>query len=296
MAIINLTFTGSENKIAFGVPETVTITSSVPSIIHYTLDETEPTEDSLIYTGPIEIPDGTTNITLKAFAIDNEGNEGPVFTQIYAPDVTDIDGHRLIGQEGIAVDRYDDPLNEVIGYDVDGDEVEFTDIEDLELRKLYTERGRLGIDAGTAKTLMFLSPEESPYPYDDDWVAFSDASDKYFNPNAKVIVVDSRKDNTIEIINRPYGSLRNIEKDWWGQAEFSGSQYTYMSGGFVRSCYDPKNGVFVTYYFDKNTCRWVKSIRDQPSSETLRKVNFGQTGQPLYFQWLQWGRQSSKIF
>jgi fibronectin type 3 domain-containing protein len=61
-------------------PQTVTITASEPSTIYYTLDGSEPSSSSTVYTDPILI---STSLTLKYFAVDVAGNESEVQTQVY---------------------------------------------------------------------------------------------------------------------------------------------------------------------------------------------------------------------
>ncbi|WHH57905.1 carboxypeptidase regulatory-like domain-containing protein [Petroclostridium sp. X23] len=73
----------------------VTLTISEPGSIYYTLDGSEPTTTSTLYTGSITISDTT---TLKFIGIDTAGNQSDVYTETYtiqiAPAVTygDVSG------------------------------------------------------------------------------------------------------------------------------------------------------------------------------------------------------------
>ncbi len=60
--------------------QTVTLSTSEPAIIYYTIDGSTPTTSSNIYSSPIEIVSTT---TLKFFAKDDVGNESPVATEVY---------------------------------------------------------------------------------------------------------------------------------------------------------------------------------------------------------------------
>jgi len=58
----------------------ITLTANEPATIYYTMDGTDPTTDSEVYTEPIVL---TSDTTLKAFAIDVAGNTGAVVTEEY---------------------------------------------------------------------------------------------------------------------------------------------------------------------------------------------------------------------
>jgi len=108
---------------------------------------------------------------------------------------------------------------------------------------------------------------------------------------ATVIVIDGRIDNEIDIINRPWGSIRNEARNFNGQMELRGSDSTYISGGFVKALFDSRKNIMVYYYFDHNENRWVKSIQELPSG-VENVFGFNQTGMPLVFRWLERGRHS----
>ena len=63
----------------------VTLSASEPAIIYYTTNGTDPTDQSAVYTGPINI---TADTTLKFIAVDRAGNQSPVYTQKYTIDTT----------------------------------------------------------------------------------------------------------------------------------------------------------------------------------------------------------------
>jgi Leucine-rich repeat (LRR) protein len=60
--------------------QTVSITASESAVIYYTVDGSEPTTESLVYTGPLTIDQ---SLTLKYFTIDLSGNASEVYTQVY---------------------------------------------------------------------------------------------------------------------------------------------------------------------------------------------------------------------
>ena len=63
-------------------------------------------------------------------------------------------------------------------------------------------------------------------------------------------------------------------------------QNPYISGGLVRSFFNREKGIMVSYYFDHNETRWIKSIQNwTPSVE----INIGArpiSTQPLVFKWV----------
>ncbi len=70
-------------------PQSVSLVASEPSVIYYTVDESEPTPSSRRYESPIPIFQAT---TLKFIAVDGVGNQSGVFIETYAIQDTDNDG------------------------------------------------------------------------------------------------------------------------------------------------------------------------------------------------------------
>jgi len=61
----------------------------------------------------------------------------------------------------------------------------------------------------------------------------------------------------------------------------------YFSGGHVRTHYNYEKGISVSYYFDHNETRWIKSIQNLDTSKIPRGVGLRiQTGGPLVFKWI----------
>ncbi len=294
MSVVVLTFTASENEISSGIPETITIESNIPSTIYYTLDGTTPSLDSPIYTETIQVPTGINSITLSAFGVDNVDIPGPILTQFFAPDTTRITVSRLVG-EGIVVDRAEHGPDTSTGFDADNAPARFVDIniDDLDL-DIQKSRGFEGLTDGTLVRVNIPEPQDTPYPFDDNFDPYSTPEQaELFNPFAKVIVIDNRKTNEINIIPRPWGSLSNIYREFNGKrVRNSVDDASYVSGGFVKRFYDAKNNVMVSYYFDHNENRYVKNIQALPTD--IPNINFSnQAGQPLVFKWIERGRQSS---
>ena len=291
MSVVTLTFTGSEEEIVSGIPKFMTIESNIPATIHFTLDGTIPIVDSPIYIDTFEMPDGVNSVTLSAFGIDSDGYSGPILIQLFAPDVTRIDVTRHVGSEGLVVDRFADLTNIEDGFFGDVP-VRFIDKPLIDLDVIHSKKGLLGIAEGTQIEILNPDPSDTPFPFDDNFTSFSTTKEaQFFNPFAKTIIIDDREDNEVNITNRPWGSMRTMSRSFDGQMEIRGSDSTYVSGGFVKAFYDAKRKVMVSYYFDHNQTRWVKSIQALPSN-IPNVAGFNQSGPPLIFKWLPRGRHS----
>ena len=64
--------------------------------------------------------------------------------------------------------------------------------------------------------------------------------------------------------------LDKIKKGVWTgkltQKEIMGTDGTYISGGFVRTFYSAQRNTMVSYYFDHNELRTIKSIQSLPNN------------------------------
>jgi len=297
MAVVTLTFIGSEEEITSGVPKTMDILSNVPATIYFTIDGTAPTIDSPIYIDTIHFPTGQTSVILSAFGVDGNSVSGPILTQVFAADMTDISVSRNVGDEGIVVDRKEFGPDIIDGFDADGNPNRFLDIEEIDLGLINSAKGYLGLAEGTQVEINFPLPTETPYPFDDNFALFSTPEvGELFNPYARTIIIDNRIDNDINIIPRPYGSLHNIYREFGGhRLRNPADDAAYVSGGFVRRFYDAQKGVMVAYYFDHNEGRYVKNIQNLPSNipNTLGGGGYGSI--PLIFKWITPGAQTGLL-
>lgn len=86
MVVICVTVTASAEQIVSGIPTTVSISTNVPTTIFYTLDGTQPTLFSTIYTGPIFLPYAQFAVTLNILAT-NGTDSSPIVTETYQTDM-----------------------------------------------------------------------------------------------------------------------------------------------------------------------------------------------------------------
>jgi hypothetical protein len=88
MAVICVTVTQSSEQVVSGIPKTVSITTNIPATIFYTLDGTDPTMFSTIYTGPIFLPFNSLIVTLKILAT-NGTDSSPIVVEQYLTNIVD---------------------------------------------------------------------------------------------------------------------------------------------------------------------------------------------------------------
>lgn len=297
MAVVTLTYVGSTEEIVSGIPQTMTIETNVPATIYFTLDGSTPTTSSPIYVDTFEMPDGVNSVTLSAFGVDGDSVVGPTLTQVFAPDVTRITVSRSVGMEGIVLARADTGENTPDGFDADGTPARFIDV-DLETMDIArSDRGYMGIEEGTRVEVGVPDPSETASRLDDDFVPYSTPEiAELFDPSAKVILIDTRLDNDLVPMLRPFGSLHDPYKEFGGKRiREPADDSTYVSGGFVRRFYNAKNNIMVSSYFDHNENRWIKNIQELPEG-IVTTNNIGiqhNAGRPLVFEWVYRGRQSS---
>ena len=82
MATITISIIESPLQLLDGIPSNVTLETNTPATIFYTLDGTEPTTDSFVAIGLIDMPTNKGSVTLKAFATDGT-NYSAVISQKY---------------------------------------------------------------------------------------------------------------------------------------------------------------------------------------------------------------------
>src|SRR6266705_119192 len=278
MSVITITIAQSPIEKVAGIPLNITVTTNVSSVIFYTLDNTTPTVDSLIITGPLTLPTDQVSVIFKAFATDGT-NTSPIITQVYQN--TTISKLRqprdkVIGLSNspISQDRgifgsnspnpnvtfgntggitVDDPTLIGIpdGYDgtATGTPASFTDLPLIDYKFTYSTTDRLGqtgkgIGTLPAQIKIFVPP---PPP------AESNTANKLFNPKALLIIQDGTQppaNPDIALINRPYFSLNNpntTDGTDYTKTAFEGST---VSGSFLRQFYNPRDQTITYYYFD----------------------------------------------
>src|SRR5271166_5257589 len=88
MAVISVTITQSSDQVVAGIPKNVSVSTNIPATIFYTLDGSDPTLFSTMYTGPIFLPFDQLLVTLKILAT-NGVDSSPIVAEVYMTDIVD---------------------------------------------------------------------------------------------------------------------------------------------------------------------------------------------------------------
>lgn len=286
MSVITISITESPIFIISGIPKNITITSSTPSNIYYTLDGTDPTTNSLIVTGPIDLTTPGTGIVLKVFAFDGI-NSSAIISQIYGTTVSNDTRRprdKVIGSSssqasqnygifgsnspnpnvtygGIGGDIVDSPNVAGIpdGYDGAGGFANETDGLLNSYKFIYSDSDYLGQQGKGIGTLpaniKIIIPSPPP--------TSSDTSKKLFNPRALVIIQDGTKppdDPNLTMINRANFSLQSSGKyDDGSNYSKTAMEGAVCTGSFLKQYYNPRDQTITYYYFDSQALRWIIS-------------------------------------
>lgn len=295
--IVTLTFEGSEREIVSGFPETVTITSSSPATIYYTLDGSLPTQMSTVYTEPIRLPTDGQSITLSAvgYFLDGYNNlvPTPVLSNIYSTDVSTIKWARYFFYEGIAY-MYPGGQNIPFFYDSDGYASIFIDVpeDDLFNVTIPSRRDALGSNIEYENKVGKIPSEETQDRYDDNFQSFDKPTNDNFNPHALFILIDGRVPTTdadVTLINGPSMNLRDPRRNFGGIDFYSINNTNYRSANMARMSYDRKREIVVFHYYDTNNGRWVRSVQHLPQID-VRSLPKPSIRQPVVFKWFNFGR------
>ncbi len=319
MAVISITITESEIQILAGIPKTVTIETNTPASIFYTFDKTDPTTDSNIYIGALNLPSDSGTVVLKIYATDGVDNSA-IITKTYFYDSTgartphskilDLNTYSQnransfpFGSEyqpvpvkyganpGLIVDAPGIP-NIPDGYNGAGQQTSGTDLPLSAYDLLFTTtnaKGERGHGIGTLPYKVTVRPQVPPN-------TSSNTNDRFFNPRSLVIYQDSREtplDPNIIQLNKQFFSSENPETAKSGallyNTAFDGSQPT---GSFLKAHYNPRENTTTYYYFDSSACRWIISIEPchlKPSAVTnLSQMVFARDSSKV-FKWRPFG-------
>lgn len=321
MATITITITESALQLLAGIPSTVTLDTSVPATIFYTLDGTEPTIASNVVVGPIVMPTNSGQVVLKAYATDGVDTSA-IITQTYTTNV--IPGRhphdKVINAEssnnkatfpfgspaeamnppqrfgntgGIIYDDGVDPqaagaFNGADGY---GD---FFTPPKSQYQFLFSETNAIGERGRGIGTLPARVISVKPRN-DNEQTTSTNAAGPMFDPKALVIYQDSRDepyDPDIPRINRPYFDLEDQAKSRDGSLLTAVDAIT-PQGGFLKAHYNPKDNTLTYYYYDNRVMRWIISKEpynpsQNPTSNMSGIVTRSSRGQGvgMIFKWI----------
>lgn len=288
MAVISVSIKQSNNQIISGIPQSITISTNIPCSIFYTLDGTDPTLLSNIYTSAIYLPTDLSLIILKVFAT-NGIDSSPIILEKYQTNI--LNDTRLPHSgtteqpKAYAIDQYpfgssapqpnteyknpadsglivDDPnLSQISGgYDGSGNPNNFTNlpfnVENYDIKYSTTDSiGQTGRGIGTLPGNVKIELEKAP-PEESKFYT------QLFDPKAMVIFQDeSLEDKELPpLINRQYFTLERHDRVRDGNDYYNyGLDAKSNTGSFLRSHYNPRTNEICYYFYDSLANRWIIS-------------------------------------
>jgi hypothetical protein len=287
MSTITISIEESPLQLLDGIPSTVTLDTNTPATIFYTLDGTEPTIDSLVALGPIDMPTDRAYVALRAFATDGV-DSSPIISQEYKTNVIGgrnahdtVYTHQSTGASypfgtqvesggcttfgnttGVIVDNQTDPSRQPDGYDGTGTNTGagyyIPPISKYEVLFSETDAiGNTGRGIGTLPArVLWVKPRNT-----NTQKQSTNVQRPLFDPKALVMFQDSREDPydpSVPKINRPYFDLEDPAKARDGSLLTVTDAIT-PSGSFLKAHYNPTHNTMTYYYYDNKVSRWIIS-------------------------------------
>jgi hypothetical protein len=321
MATITISITESPLQLLAGIPSNVTLDTNVPATVFYTLDGSDPTVESFVAVGPIDMPTNSGEVVLKAFATDGV-DISAIITQEYITNVvparhphdkviqnTDSCGKstfpfgspaeaisppvRFGNTGGVIYDNNQAPrvAGAFDGADGYGD---FFTPPQSQYQFLFSETNQIGERGHGIGTLPARVIGVKPRN-DNTQKTSSNAASPMFDPRALVIFQDSREeqyDPDIPKINRPYFDLEDQAKARDG-ALLTAVDAITPQGSFLKAHYNPKDNCLIYYYYDNRVARWIISKEPYHPSQNptanlsgiVTRSSRGQ-GAGMVFKWI----------
>lgn len=298
MAIITISLTAFAPYFIDGIPRQIELETNIPAIIAYTLDGTEPTLSSSIYTDPIIMPTEN-SVRVRVLAV--SGTDTGTLDTTFGPDISKLYFPRRsqdVGGMGVVIDAYGFPvvLQDGYGADADGNVNVVVRRSDYELEDLEIKYSSTGTDG--YGTLIRLGPYPPEFWEDhavEEEASSPNDSNVFFNPRSLYIVIDGRvadgySDESVYMINRNiFGTMDDV-KYMNGKNFFTPTPI--VSGGLARTCINYETGLRVSYYWDAIECRWIKSIQTFDTTKLPEGIGMRrQIGPGLVVPWI-FGRRS----
>jgi hypothetical protein len=287
MAIITISVVESPLQLLDGIPSNISLSTNIPATIFYTLDNTEPSVDSEVALGPIDMPTDRAYVNLKAFAT-NGTDSSAIISQEYKTNViggrnphdtaythqstgatypfgdqVEAGGCTTFGNTaGVIVDDQTDTTRQPDGYDGTGTGTGAGYFVPPQSRYqvLFSETdaiGQSGRGIGTMPgRVLWVTPRNN-----NTQKVSSNMQRPLFDPKALVIFQDSSEepyDPSVPKINRPYFDLEDKAKARDGSMLTINDAIT-PSGSFVKAHYNPTHNTMTYYYYDNRVARWIIS-------------------------------------
>jgi hypothetical protein len=325
MSVISITITENVHQTIPGIPDTVALSTNIPSTIFYSLDNSIPNTYSNVYLSPILMPQNLLTVVLNIFATNGIDNSAIITKQYNAivSEITTAAGDRLPhspttnlnnastsnslfpfgtstpntifnylnpAKAGTTVFDQSQPATPS-GFDNKGNPAGFINQPslDLQFKQIYSttnKEGEVLPGVGNLPAKVTIRGKNTPVEFTQEQ---SSRSDKLFNPRAMVIFQDSTTEDPTDpaVINRSDFTLQMPETDRDGVLLFNNAlDSPSTSGSFIKSYINPRTQMMTSYYYDNSVNRWI--ISSSPFQPTPPNPNA--------LQGMVFGRSSSKIF
>lgn len=323
MAVISVSIIESSDQIVSGIPRSVAIETNTPSTIFYTLDGSDPTLFSSIYTTPLLLPTSDLSVNLKVLAT-NGTDYSPIVSEIYTTSIkflrtahaatTAVPNSELsskypygtnplepngdylsTGDAGITVNNEDLPSTPT-AFDADGNDAAFTnnpyDIENYSI--LYSTTDYQNVPKPGVGNLPGTVTVQQPVPEPE----YSSQFTKTFDPRAFVIFQDFEQEdpNDPPQINKQFFTLEDSNARDGNKYYTSGLDAPPVNGSFLRSHYNPRDNTITYYYLDTWTNKWIISKTPYKPTGSFdgnlagTRVS-GKNGAGIVFEWLPFTRR-----
>jgi len=271
----------SSEEVVAGIPKFVTISSSEPSIIYYTLDGTDPDDSSLIYVDKIYIPTNNAAVTLKYVAF-YSNTFSSIFEENYQSYFEKTLTSRKGGEDGI--DIFSGESEILYYYDSEGEQIQASTIpfEDLDITTSRTDN--LGNPVGSTKSFINFVDRQLGRRYSRR----SSTGSSDFDRHADVIHIDGSTQaamdaQVVSVVNRPYDNMSPRSSFY---IESFDRESNYLNGNLVNYVYNSVTGEIVFNYFDSRENRWIKSKqKTTPKQFDLSKTY--SSGNNKVFVWIK---------
>lgn len=290
MAIL-LTLEESDNQIVVGIPESVVLTTNIPSTIFYTLDGSAPDEDSDIFIDILYFPTDVFSVTLRAYAA-VDGDTSSELEEVWSVSQVKLNRGRLIDDEGINILKIGTESVNNLSFDEDGADAQTSAIEFQDLDLKTTTRDNLGQDLPIESTISFINfARETALTTKSE---ISRPESIRFDPTANYIIMSGFTDEdlraqVIQIVNRSHGTLELVNKKYRKQGE-----YNLTTSGLIRTMMNPSTGKITFYYRDSRDNRWLVSTQ-QTEIPQLNLTPIASPPNSFVFKWIE-HRHGSKIY